>query len=243
VRDEVYQSAAAAEDTHWWFRARREIILSLIPKLPNDISILEVGCGNGGNLKSLSTLGQLSAIEMNQDARARANSRNVAVVEYGCLPDHIDLSKQYELVLALDVLEHVEDESAGFLALSKLVKPGGILMLTVPAFNFLWSSHDEDSLHYRRYHIGDFEELVSESSMKIDYLSFFNCLLFPFALAYFKIFLRFFQERKLNAMNLPPKWINELFHIIFASEARILGRFRLPFGSSIVCRFVKDKPD
>src|SRR5262245_43841431 len=124
----AYSLAAQAEDEHWWYCGRRAILKSVLdryaPRDHRSLNVLEVGCGTGGNLPLFSTYGKVFAVEMDDLARARASNRGIAEVEKGSLPDRIPFEgDRFDLVTALDVIEHVEDDRRAMLSLSRLLAP------------------------------------------------------------------------------------------------------------------------
>ena len=133
---------ALIEDKHWWFVARRKIIRALLHRLtlPNSSEILEVGCGTGGNIKMLSDFGTVTCIEQDEGAAKTARDRKIANVFIGGLPSSLpDLSNKFDLIALFDVLEHVKEDGSSLEVLQTLLKLNGRIVLTVPAFNFLWS--------------------------------------------------------------------------------------------------------
>ena len=142
------------EECHWWWLSRRAIVESIIRKLalPAGIDILEAGCGTGGNLAMLSQFGNVYGMELDDVARDYAVQRKIGTVEPGKLPDPIPFpGRTFDLIVLMDVLEHLEDDSGCLKALRKRLKPGGSIVISVPALKMLWSPHDDSHHHFRRY--------------------------------------------------------------------------------------------
>ncbi|MCH9013739.1 MAG: class I SAM-dependent methyltransferase, partial [Proteobacteria bacterium] len=152
---QVYARMAELEDRHWWFAARRRILTEVLARLvalPAAPRLLEAGCGTGGNLAMLSRFGEVAAFEPDAEARRKAQEKSGFDVRDGRLPGDIPFEPgRFDLVAAFDVLEHVEDDLASLRALHAQLRPGGSALITVPAFEFLWSRHDERHHHWRRY--------------------------------------------------------------------------------------------
>ncbi len=234
---ETYALAAQTEDEHWWFSARRDILRAVLDRhLPqaSERMVLELGCGNGGNLPLLARYGKLFAVETDDDARGRAAARGIAKVEPGMLPHALPFTEmRFDLVAALDVLEHVAEEHAALVAMRAKLKRAGLLLLTVPAFEWLWSHHDEVSHHQRRYSKRELVKLVRDSGFEVVHSSYFNTLLFPLALAHIKLSARFAADAH-RGMRIPPRPLNALLRTIFSAERHLVPRLALPFGVSIL---------
>ena len=230
----IYTEMALVEDKHWWFAARRKIldkIISTLP-LPTDAQILEAGCGSGGNLSMLTRHGRVYAMETNAQALAFAAAKGMAQIAPGHLPEQIPFTNQtFDLIAMLDVMEHLEDDAAALRALRTRLRPGGWMLITVPAYPFLWSRHDELHHHKRRYVANNLRAVIEASGCKIHYLSYFNTWLFPVIAA---ARLASIGDRSTGDMVMPNKFINVLLTQIFASERLLLGRVALPFGVSLV---------
>ncbi len=236
MNPEIYERMAWLEDRHWWFRARRAIVAKLIAGLglPVDARILDAGCGTGGNLAMLSGFGKVEAMEMDDWAREIAAAKGVASVAPGRLPDGLPFQEgNFDLVALLDVLEHVADDEAALDSLGRLLKPGGHLLITVPAYPFLWSRHDEAHHHYRRYRIRELESKVRSAGMTVRHASYFNTLLFPL-IAALRLLGRIRPGRGGDDLAMPRPWVNRMLYAVFSSERMLLGKFALPFGVSVV---------
>ncbi|MGI2902397.1 class I SAM-dependent methyltransferase [Tolypothrix sp. VBCCA 56010] len=242
---DFYLQYASVEDKHWWFVGRRMIIEQAIRKLslPKNAQILEVGCGTGGNLRMLKSHGQVSAMELNEIACKIANERQVIPVKLGGLPDKIPFSKEYDIILILDVLEHLDDDLAALLALHRKLKTGGALLVTVPAYQFLWSQHDEINHHKRRYVLKNLQQIVRKAGYTVHYSSYFNFFLFPIVagVRYLRKLLKLESNSLDNSdLHLPPKHINKFLSLLFASERHLMN-LSLPFGVSILLVAHKNK--
>ena len=239
MEKDFYLQYASVEDKHWWFVARRQIIEQLITKLklPKNAQILEAGCGTGGNLRMLSRHGEISAMELDEIACKLANQRQITHVKRGSLPDNIPFTSLYDLILILDVIEHLDDDLSALKALYSKLKPGSFLLITVPAYNFLWSEHDEINHHKRRYRLNHLKKLVNKAGFQISLGSYFNTFLFPLVLmvrSLEKILPKQNKNQISSDLALPSKPINKFLKWLFKSEIYFLDKFTLPFGVSIL---------
>ncbi|OCQ88879.1 type 12 methyltransferase [Nostoc sp. MBR 210] len=241
-----YLKYAAVEDQHWWFVGRRQIVEKLIRqlKLPNNAKILEAGCGTGGNLSMLARYGEVAAMEFDETACQLANERQVTTVRQGSLPDQIPFNDQYDLIVILDVLEHIDDDLAALKALSSRLKPNSWLLITVPAYQFLWSYHDEINYHKRRYTLKRLKRVVRLAGYNIGYGSYFNTWLFPLVAGVRLLKNLLKLDKKSDAsgdLNLPAKLINKFLTFLFASERYFMNRVSLPFGVSVALMAQKNQ--
>ena len=232
---QVYDRMRELERTHWWFTARREILAAEIARLPlpAPARILEVGCGTGGNLELLSRFGEVQAIEPDPDSRAYAAQRSGVAVHGGRLPDGLPDLGAFDLVAAFDVVEHVEDDAAAVAALAGRLKPGGFLVTTVPAYAWLWSDHDAQHHHKRRYARAAYRRLFEAAGLTVRRATYFNTVLFP-PIAAVRGAKTLARLRGGDEEALPPAPVNRLLHTLFAAEAGLLRVADLPFGVSIL---------
>jgi len=225
----------AIEHQHWWFRARRTILTDQLArlKLPADAKILEVGCGTGGNLGMLSKFGQVVAIEPDEESRRYASESTGVTVLGGMLPDGLPaFDQKFDLIAALDVIEHLDQDGASLQALRQLLTPNGVLFTTVPAHPWMWSHHDELHHHKRRYTRDEYVALLERAGFDLDRVSFFNSVLYPMIVLARAARL---SERSGKADDaLPSRPVNAMLERAFASERFALRHTNLPFGVSLL---------
>ena len=231
----VFDRMAVQEDVHWWFAARREIlaaVISRLVKLPEDARILEAGCGTGGNLRMLQSMGQVRAFELDGEARHAATAKSGLAVVEGSLPSAVPFGSQsFDLIGLFDVLEHIEDDEASLGALAARLAPGGRIVITVPAFPWLWSRHDERHHHFRRYTRAHLSKVAAAAGLRMEHGFYFNTALFPVAVAGRAIKSLFRLDRADD--RLPAPQLNAVLCTIFGAEKHLVGRFQLPVGLSL----------
>jgi len=234
---QVYARMAANEDEHWWFVARRRILTDVIRRRiapAPGCQILEAGCGTGGNLAMLGQFGQISAFELDAGARRVATEKSAVDVREGRLPDRVPFeSDRFDLVAMLDVLEHVDDDVGGLGALGRVLRHGGRLLLTVPAYSFLWSRHDDQHHHKRRYDRKGLIRSVRAADLEPLYVSYFNTLLFP-VVAGVRLAGKLLGGRDDDDDAMPSPLLNRLLAGAFAAERHVVPRRALPFGVSLL---------
>ena len=239
MQPEAYVEMAEVQDRHWWFRGRREILRSEIAGLPLPESprILEIGAGTGGNLAMLSRFGTVRAVEMDDYARSIARKRTEERIDIrqGHLPDGIPFKEEFDLVCLFDVLEHVERDLDSLRAMREIVSPSGYMLLTVPAYSWLWSAHDERLHHFRRYTAAALRKLALEAGWTVRRITYFNTLLFPFA-AVARVVDKMFPGRQPSGTRIPAPAINSALYRTFSMEKVLLKQFNFPFGVSIMAQ-------
>jgi SAM-dependent methyltransferase len=232
----VYDRMAAHDSTHWWYRARREILSDYLTRyaaLPRDARILEIGCGTGHNLPMLARFGTVDAIEIDAAARAIASERLGKPVAAAPLPTLPGVERgAYDLIAVLDVVEHIEDDVAALSAMADCLAPGGKILITVPAHPWMWSAHDTVNHHHRRYSKRALDAAIGRAGLTHNGLRWFNSLLFPAAVA---ARVAGKLTGKDDSDDSPPaKPLNTAFEAIFGLERHLVGRLPLPPGLSII---------
>ncbi|MEG8039892.1 class I SAM-dependent methyltransferase [Sphingomonas sp. LR60] len=232
----VYDRMAEHDSTHWWYRARRDILadyLTRTGKLPTAARILEIGCGTGHNLPMLAEFGDVDAIEIDPAARAIASERLGKPVGDAPLPALPGVPRgHYDLIAVLDVVEHIEDDVAALSAMRECLAPGGKIVIAVPAHQWMWSAHDVVNHHHRRYSKKTLLGALRKAGLRERGLTYFNSLLFPLA-AVARIAGRL-TGRDDSDDSPPVAPLNALFERIFRAERHLVGRLPMPTGLSIL---------
>lgn len=237
MNDRLIDQMERVQREHFWFRARAEIVLALLqPRLEPGQRLLDAGCGTGLLLSRLPGDLRLAGLDASEraleHARARLSSRE-SDLRAGSLPGAPGFDDEsFDWILLTDVLEHLEDDRASLAVLHGLLRPGGRLLLTVPAFRWLWTKHDEEHGHFRRYSRPELDGRLREAGFAVEKLSYCNSLLLPAVLA--ARWLKRLTGRDGDDMELPSAPLNELLYRIFALERHWLPRFGFPAGVSLV---------
>ena len=233
----VYNEHIENEETHWWFVSRRAITKHLLNhiKLPKNAKILDLGCGSGGNLPVLAGYGEVFGCEMNDTVREHSIKRNIATVAYGKLPDEIPFADQkFDLIAMFDVLEHIKDDRAVLSAVHGRLSSDGILLITVPAFQFLFSRHDKLHHHFRRYSKSELKEIVQTAGFKIERLNYWNFFLFPVTIFARILDLFVSSDKPAIGSKIPSAPINKFLTKLASAERYLVPSVPLPFGVSLI---------
>ena len=232
----VYDRMAELDERHWWYRARRAILTDVIARklnLPKEARILEIGCGTGHNLEMLQRFGRADGIEIDPAAREMAERRLGRPIGSAPLPALTGVEDGgYDMVAILDVLEHVEEDRAALESIAGKLKPGGKILITVPAHPWMWSAHDVVNHHKRRYTRKSLRKVVADAGLKLDTMSWFNSLLFPLAAA--ARLVGRVTGKEDSDDKLPPRPVNAVFEAVFGLERYWVGRLPLPPGVSLL---------
>lgn len=234
----LMKATLAVDEHHWWYRGRRRVIRAELDKLalPPRARVLDAGCGSGRTLQELVDYGEVSGIELDADAAQLARSRGLGTVEVGRLEELPWNDDTFDLITCLDVIEHVADDARALRELRRVCRPGGWLLVTVPAYQALWSLHDEANHHYRRYSRASLRAAAAAGGWNVERLSSFNSLLLGPAAA-----VRLAQRHVgthngyTNDLALGPAWLNDVLERPLEWEAAWLSRGRtLPLGLSLL---------
>jgi 2-polyprenyl-3-methyl-5-hydroxy-6-metoxy-1,4-benzoquinol methylase len=235
----TYEILYRTEETHWWHAARRSIVLDWIhQRYPGrqDLDILDAGCGTGLMLQELSHLGAVEGIDISEEALQFCRKRGLDNVSHADVLDLPFASDRFDFVTALDVLEHLDDDTGALREFRRVLKPGGRVFIFAPAHRWLWSLQDDVSQHKRRYVARTLREAVEKSGLTVERQTYVSTFLLPVIFLgrqWLKVRLRFREFNTEN--NLHPEWSNGILRGIFQIEIPILRRMNMPFGASLLC--------
>ena len=233
--DRAYTAAHIEEDRrHWYFRGRLAVLLRVLehvlPSPPR--RLLELGCGTGNVLQALRRFGETVGVERDPELRAVGQAAGLDIRE-GALPDDVPIDDAWaDAVLLLDVIEHLDDDHAGLRAARRMLRPGGVMLITVPAYPWLWSGHDVALGHRRRYTAGTLRSVVAATGLSLAHVGYFNTALFP-AIAGVRLMKRAVGGRA-HDLHRPAEIVNRALARVFALERYLVLHPGLPFGSSVL---------
>lgn len=230
----AYELMAEVEDSYWWYRARREILADVIDRqVPPGSDLIDFGCGSGGTAELLTERGyRVLAADIAETALEACRTRGLATIN---LKTQRLRESCADCVLAADVLEHAGDDLGLLVTFRTALRPGGVLVITVPAYEFLWSGEDYVSEHVRRYTRTGLKRQLQRAGFEDIRCSYFNTFLFP-AMAAAILTKRLFFPREMYRSNVAPlpRWQNELLYKTFRFEGRMLRWISFPAGASLI---------
>ena len=229
--------------THWWWVARQRIILTLLKKyLKGDKNvILDGGCGTGAGMFFLSKLGRVYGVDLSPRAVEFCKERGLKTVKLGDISRLPYRDNYFDLVCLMDVIEHIEKDRLAIKEARRVLKPGGIILVTMPALPFIYSNHDKEQGHFRRYSKKELDRLFKNSGFKNLKITYFNILLSP-PIIFIRLtsklggpFARLADfDSRLNYDVAKKKKINFLLTEIFSLESLAVKLFDIPFGVSLL---------
>jgi len=233
-----YEVMFDVEDYHWWFVGRRAIVFAQIEDALEESSaprqILDIGCGTGATMDHLKRYGEPHGIDLSEIPLSFSRRRGHHRVMRASATELPFAGESFDLVTALDLIEHLDNDVKGFSEIRRVLKPGAPAVIFVPAFRALWGPNDVQSGHKRRYRLNSLRAAVEAAGLRVERISYAN----------FAMFVPIWLGRKIltwlgragqaeNRLNHPL--INHLLARIFSREANWLRRHRLPFGVSVIC--------
>jgi SAM-dependent methyltransferase len=230
-----------AEDRHWWYRGRRKVLEGVVTGLglPRPARILDAGCGSGRNMVDLARHGTVTGLELSETSVCLARERNAGEVIEGSVLEMPFEPDSFDLAVSLDVIEHLEEHLDALRALRRVVAPGGALLVTVPAYGWLWSGHDEINHHFRRYTRRSLQDVAQQAGWEQVRTTYFNSLLLPVAIC-LRALDRLSRKTTESSLDLwvPPEPINRLLELPLRLEAAMIARGgRIPAGLSLLAVF------
>ena len=231
------------ERTHWWFEGRRRIFFHLLDQAligRMDVRSLDVGCGAGGMMVELERYGTPYGIDVDTTLLhvCRARGFQELLNASGTHVPFMDAS--FDLVTLFDCIEHIDDDGMALCEAHRVLKPGGLLFVSVPAYQFLYAHNDQVAHHVRRYTLSELRSKIRLAGFGVIKASYINALLFPLilpAVLLIKLKERVIGDdgRRTNLSYTYPRWLNHALAAIFAAERHLVSRWTVPGGHSI-CR-------
>lgn len=236
-----YDTLYNMEEKHWWLITRKSLILRFLSDIyknntfDGNRQILDMGCGSGYMAEKLCRFGAVTGIDPADEA-LRYCGKNKFNALKGSLDEVSFESNRFDLITCLDVLEHINDDLKVLRESFRICKNGGFMIVTVPAHQFLWSSHDKVNHHVRRYSKKELEQKIRKAGFEIQKLSYAYCATFPMLLTVRSIKNIFAKKDKATSdLSTVPLFLNKLLVLMLNIEIEILQKINLPWGSSLVC--------
>ena len=239
MKEHTYPIMFRVEQSHWWYTGRRKILESFLEDICHGITdrrprILDVGCGTGANLLMLSKYGDAEGVDVSEDALAFCRERGLENVKLGAAEKLPYEDGTFDLVTALDVVEHLDDDLGGLREMRRVLRPGGRVLLFVPTFMFLWGLQDDVSNHRRRYRLPELRRVLEQAGFEIERTTYANITFFlPILLARKLMRATGIKAESENNINVPA--LNGLLGGMLGAESVVLKYMNIPFGVSGLC--------
>lgn len=241
MEEAEFRALVAHDEHHWWYRGRRRVIAAQLERLgppPGDGAVLDAGCGSGRTMDDLRRYGRVAGFDLNRLGVEHARRRGhddvcEARVEEIPWPD-----ESFDLITCLDVIEHTPDDVASLRELLRVARPGAILLVTVPAYQALWSSHDVSNHHFRRYRRRQLVARAAEAGWEPVSATYFNSILLPAAAG-----VRWLERLRgrtdapgeRSHVEMTPRGLDRVLEWPMRAEAAAIRRgMRLPAGLSVM---------
>ncbi len=239
MQQHTYSIMYEVEESHWWFVGRRRILRSFMARIVADLKktnpqILDIGCGTGANLEMLAEFGAVQGVDVSPEALAFCRTRGLDQVRQGAAEELPYADGQFDLVTALDVVEHLDDDRSGLEEMRRVLHPKGRALIFVPAFMFLWGVQDDISNHRRRYTLKGIKDVLQSAGFELERATYANITFF-FPILLGRILMRATGFRPASENNLTIGGLNGVLGSLFGAEATLLRYLNFPFGVSIIC--------
>lgn len=242
------------EDSHWWFASRVRALNAVMERIlpqKSDFRLLDVGCGAGNMIHHLSEYGQVKGLEIDARPVEKAHERGYDVEQFDATQPMPFDPGTFDAVTALDVIEHNQDDMAILTDSYRILKPGGHIIITVPAFMWLWTHNDDLNAHFRRYTAGELKQKLTQASFKIRRVSYNNFFVFPLAATLLLLRRSADAKQELASHHVddeeyqvemepasPP--VNAVLTLVGQVEAMLIRYINLPVGTSLIA--IAEKP-
>lgn len=238
MEEREYEQMYRLEDRHWYFAGKRNLVMSLLAThlLKNKAQVLDAGCGTGRTLAELALRYDAVGMEPFAGALSYASSRGLSRLVNGSLDQAPFGNGVFDAVTVLDVLEHCDDDRLALAEITRVLTSDGLLIVTVPAFQWLWSGHDEALHHRRRYTRAGLLTLLERCGFTVCKISYFNAFVFPLV-AIMRLVGKMLNRDAGSADTdaMPPPVLNSLLYSLQCVERVCIRLFSFPFGVSLVC--------
>lgn len=239
MKEHTYPIMFRVEQEHWWYTGRRKILTAFVEQICRQVTdrrprILDVGCGTGANLLMLSEYGEAEGVDISEDALAFCRERGLDKVRLGAGEKLPYEDGTFDLVTALDVVEHMDDDLAGLREMRRVLRPGGRVLLFVPTFMFLWGLQDDVSNHRRRYRLPELRRVLEQAGFEIERTTYANITFF-LPILVMRQLMRLTGLKADSENNINVTALNGVLGSVFGAESWLLKFMNLPFGVSGLC--------
>lgn len=245
MQTEEYGKLFEHEDQYWWFVARRRLALSLVQRHLRhgsaQVTVADVGCGTGAVLAELGPAEHAIGLDASPLALQFCRKRGLAALALGDAEALPLRSESVDVVIALDIVEHVEHDDIALSEFFRSLRPAGLLVMSVPAFRWLWGPHDVALMHFRRYKRSELQSRLRKAGFIVERISYSVFLLFP-AVIVIRLMDKFRRGPAKVSLPVLPKWLNRLLIRVQHWESLVALRMTLPWGSSVVAVARKPEP-
>lgn len=250
MEEKLLDKFHVVENRHWWWEGRRQLLKQLLSYLPagRQVKLLDVGCGTGETMNFINALmpkAEVYGVDTSRVAVAYTRSRGHKKVGLSGAEKLPFKNIFFDAILFLDVLEHIENDLGAINEAKRVLKKGGVMIISCPALPVLWSDHDTNQGHIKRYQISDFRKLAQDTGMKIEWVGYFNFYLSP-VIAVIRWLSRVPGLRKLASYESGANynvanygWINEILKKIFVTEIKLTRYWDYPWGVSVAVKLRK----
>lgn len=242
MRTDLYRDLYLTEETHWWHKAKNSYVNLLISLyiIKRNLSILDVGCGTGKNMENMGKWGVVCGVDVSDEAISFCKRRNLTKVKKGGAEKIPFVKESFDMVCALDVLEHVDDRSS-MKEIYRVLKNNGHVIITVPAFRFLWSKWDEALHHKRRYTKEQLAKILTAEGFVIKKNTYIHSfLIIPVIIV--RYIKQLNQKPYSSDFQMNNGFTNTFLSFISKLEQWWIKRYDMPFGTSVLCIAQKKEP-
>jgi SAM-dependent methyltransferase len=238
MEPDEYKTLYELEDTYWWYVARRRLVEEWLERLCGRAKqriVADFGCGTGANERVLGAFGNVVLVDMSHDALHFCRKRGLERLVCSSAEQIALRSDSVDVATAMDMLEHIDNDIAGMREVLRVLKPGGSFLITVPAFGFLWSEHDEALHHRRRYTVYELRNKLTTAGFEVIRTTHFITFLF-FPILVMRVWQGAFKKNAYPKTShvILPAWINSFLESLLNVERALCRVINLPFGVSIV---------